>query len=535
MAARPLTRECRHFSGGVFTPATFGVGDFVPGIGTSPRPYRVSTAVAVPTLLQPIINSTNPYADGAYPSGHTNSGYLQALATAFLVPQRGQQLLTRASELGNKPGPVRHALAFDVIGGRIESSAIAPPTSTARSTTRAATGSTGRTRRTRRPTGSTRLPADAVLPGLRLRRVERHRPASNAGLPAAATPSAAAQNKADYTARLTFGFQPSGTVTPMTTADVPLQAQVLLLTRFPYLTDAQRTEVLAGTACLRHPVLGGNTYDGWAGSNSTPPSTATAPSPASHGDDGRRAGRVLPPSTPGATYIAGSGALTKAGTGTLVLTGTNTYAGGTTISGARWSAMPRPSGRARSATRSLVLDQANDAGMANALPLRDRQPDQAQRRHLEPHRPEQLTGATAILGGRLAVKRVARRLGRHRRTGAGLGRPGVVGGVVSQSGSTIAPRQLHRHPVGRRQRHLRGRLHPQVEANAAGQADRLSAIGTATLQGGTVQVLAQNGAYDRAPVHHPLGNNASRAPSGVSPPTSPSSLRRCAIRRRRST
>jgi hypothetical protein len=34
-------------------------------------------------------------------------------------------------------------------------------------------------------------------------------------------------------------------VVPMTTADVPLQAQVLLLTRFPYLTDAQRTEVLA--------------------------------------------------------------------------------------------------------------------------------------------------------------------------------------------------------------------------------------------------------------------------------------------------
>jgi hypothetical protein len=28
---------------------------------------------------------------------------------------------------------------------------------------------------------------------------------------------------------------------------VPLQAQVLLLTRFPYLTDAQRTEVLAST------------------------------------------------------------------------------------------------------------------------------------------------------------------------------------------------------------------------------------------------------------------------------------------------
>ncbi|KMO27127.1 autotransporter outer membrane beta-barrel domain-containing protein, partial [Methylobacterium aquaticum] len=36
----------------------------------------------------------------------------------------------------------------------------------------------------------------------------------------------------------------------------------------------------------------------------------------------------------------------------------------------------------------------------------------------------------------------------------------------------------------------------QVEANAAGQSDRLAATGSATIQGGTVQVLAQNGNYN---------------------------------------
>src|SRR5262249_4406378 len=37
----------------------------------------------------------------------------------------------------------------------------------------------------------------------------------------------------------------------------------------------------------------------------------------------------------------------------------------------------------------------------------------------------------------------------------------------------------------------------QVEANAAGQSDKIVATGTATLAGGTVQVLAQNQAYAR--------------------------------------
>jgi hypothetical protein len=32
--------------------------------------------------------------------------------------------------------------------------------------------------------------------------------------------------------------------------DVPVQAQVLLLTRFPYLTDEQRTQILRDTALL---------------------------------------------------------------------------------------------------------------------------------------------------------------------------------------------------------------------------------------------------------------------------------------------
>ncbi len=76
---------------GNFTPTLFNVGDYVPGIGTSPRPFRVTSAVNIPTLLYQRINGTNPYADGGFPSGHTNSGYLQSYAVAFLVPQRARK------------------------------------------------------------------------------------------------------------------------------------------------------------------------------------------------------------------------------------------------------------------------------------------------------------------------------------------------------------------------------------------------------------------------------------------------------------
>jgi hypothetical protein len=67
---------------GNLTPTTFNVGDYVPGIGTAPRPYRLSTEVNVPTLLWQITDGTNPYSDGAFVSGHTNLAYNQALGLA---------------------------------------------------------------------------------------------------------------------------------------------------------------------------------------------------------------------------------------------------------------------------------------------------------------------------------------------------------------------------------------------------------------------------------------------------------------------
>ena len=109
---------------GNFTPTTFNVGDYVPGIGTAPRPYRLSTEVNVPTQLWQIINGTNPYGDGAFVSGHTNLAYNQALGLAFLVPQQYKGLLARAADLGNNRILAGMHSPLDVIGGRIEATAI---------------------------------------------------------------------------------------------------------------------------------------------------------------------------------------------------------------------------------------------------------------------------------------------------------------------------------------------------------------------------------------------------------------------------
>ncbi|WP_246102623.1 autotransporter domain-containing protein [Methylobacterium terricola] len=494
---RPITvPNVGTFSGSTFTPATFSVGDYVPGIGTSARPYRISTDVAVPTQLRPVINSTNPYADGAYPSGHTNSGYLQALATAFLVPQRAQQLLTRASELGNNRILAGMHSPFDVMGGRMESTAIV------------ATNLYGALYDASGNRVDWTNPANATAYGVyqAYRQTQAYLASACGASSVTACLNAAsgttdsfgnaAQNKADWTARLTYGFQPSGTVAPMTAADVPLQAQVLLLTRFPYLTDAQRTEVLASTGLPSgYPVLSGNTYDGWGRLNLYAANDG-------YGAFNRNVTVTMDAAQGGYSAfdtwrndIAGSGSLTKAGTGTLVLTGANTYAGGTTVSGGTLVGHAGAFGSGAIRTdASLVLDQASDAGLANAIAGNGRL-TKLNAGTLTLTGQSSFTGATAVLGGGLAVDGSLAGSVVTVGQGARLGGTGTVGGVVAQGGATVAPgNSIGTLTVAGNTTFAAGSTF-QVEANAAGQSDRLAATGSATLQGGTVQVLAQNGTY----------------------------------------
>jgi subtilase-type serine protease len=82
--------------------------------------------------------------------------------------------------------------------------------------------------------------------------------------------------------------------------------------------------------------------------------------------------------------------------------------------------------------------------------------------------------------------------------GAGglLGGSGTLGGISALSGGTVAPgNSIGTLTVTGNVGFAAGSTY-QVEANAAGQADRIAAGGTAALSGGTVQVQAAPGAYN---------------------------------------
>ncbi|MDR3487706.1 MAG: autotransporter domain-containing protein [Bradyrhizobium sp.] len=105
------------------------------------------------------------------------------------------------------------------------------------------------------------------------------------------------------------------------------------------------------------------------------------------------------------------------------------------------------------------------------------------------------TGATNITGGRLAVNGSLTNSVVTVASGGILGGNGTVGGIFALAGGIVGPgNSIGTLNVAGNVMFLSGSIY-QVEANAAGQADKIVATGTATLGGGTVQVLAASGSY----------------------------------------
>jgi membrane-associated phospholipid phosphatase len=271
---------------GNFTPTTFNVGDYVPGIGTAPRPFRLSTEVNVPTLLWQITNGTNPYGDGAFVSGHTNLAYNQALGLAFLVPQQYPTLLVRAADLGNNRILAGMHSPLDVIGGRIEATAIVATniynalydangnpldwTNPANAAAYAIYQAYTQTQKyLAQSCGTSSVDAcieraqignDNLTNGDDNNHTNRdhdnqiNRESENFNLDP--------DDTRGYTYRMTYGLALAASM--HFPESVPVQAQVLLLTRFPYATDEQRTKILRDTALPSgFALLDGNTWDGW--------------------------------------------------------------------------------------------------------------------------------------------------------------------------------------------------------------------------------------------------------------------------------
>lgn len=259
------------------------------------RPFRWSDEVSVVPALVPAKNS-DPTNDGGFPSGHTNAAYLAAYALAYSVPEKYEELMTRASELGNSRIAAGMHSPLDVIGGRVMATATAA--------------------------AILNDPANESL------KEAAYTQAHEVLLTQEGTSENYEANKAKYTERLTYGFKQTGDTTKEMT--VPKGAEVLLESRFPYLDDTQRRWILFTTGLPSgYPVL--DDGEGWGRLNLF---AAAGGYEAFETDVTVTMDRSLGGFNASDSWknnISGSGKLTKLGSGTLTLSGDNSYTGGTVI------------------------------------------------------------------------------------------------------------------------------------------------------------------------------------------------------------
>ncbi|MFE7658705.1 phosphatase PAP2 family protein [Streptomyces bottropensis] len=272
-------------------------------------PVYDSDVVVVTQLLRQ--RSEVPAEDGGFPSGHTNAFHLAALAYAYAVPERFQEIITRAFELSHTRIMSGMHSTVDVMGGRIMATALAAAV-------------------LHKP-GNTALKAAA-----RKQAAEyfQARTGTTADTLFAYAHSDAGDRYADRGAnarlvepKLTYVLRRRGDSVGMT---VPKGAEVLLETRLPYLDAAQRREVLRTTALPSGYVL----LDGWEqwgrlnlfaaadGYGAFDTDVTVTLDAALGGFAAADAWR---------NDIDGKGGLVKRGSGTLTLTGANRYKGDTVV------------------------------------------------------------------------------------------------------------------------------------------------------------------------------------------------------------
>ncbi|GLI02489.1 phosphatase PAP2 family protein [Phytohabitans aurantiacus] len=272
-------------------------------------PVYETDVIVAPQLLRQ--RSKAPVDDAGFVSGHTNAVYLAGLAYAYAVPERFQELMAHAATEAHTRIVAGMHSPVDVIGGRILGTALAAATLS--NPVNAELKAAARAQALEyfaAQTGTTDLWAYAHSSGLDT------------------DPYADREaNLRALTPRMTYILPREGRRREMV---VPKGAEVLLETRQPYLSAAQRREVLRTTALpsgyvlLDSPELWGRlnlfaAADGYGAFDSAVDVTLDAALGGFHAADAWR------------NDIAGCGGLTKRGSGSLTLSGDNRYSGGTTI------------------------------------------------------------------------------------------------------------------------------------------------------------------------------------------------------------
>lgn len=283
------------------------------------RPYRWSTDVSVVPALESAKSGT-PVNDGGFASGHTAEAWRDALPMAYLFPQRYQELITRAMELGENRILAGMHSPLDVMGGRIQATAVVAYGLNKTSMDKAATS---------------KLVQDYLM-------TQTGTGDFNALLEKARTPVTTdkasvdydrfadyASNKRLFNQKLTYGL-PKIAANDGKAATVPKGAEILLETRLPYLTADQRRVVLKTTEIDSGYALA-NDEEGWGRLNLFAAADGYG---AFNGDVNVTMDAALGGFNAKDSWkndISGAGLLTKNGSGTLILAGNNSFSGGNLV------------------------------------------------------------------------------------------------------------------------------------------------------------------------------------------------------------
>jgi len=193
--------------------------------------------------------------------------------------------------------------------------------------------------------------------------------------------------------------------------------------------------------------------------------------------------------------ISGTGDLQKRGAGSLTLTGANSYSGDTSISQGTLIGSASSFGTGQIMNNgALIIDQPTDASFANTIngtgSLTKRGAG-----NLNLIGTSGLVGSTTVEAGKLSVNGSLAASTATVLSGAVIGGSGTVGGIVAMAGATVAPgNSIGTLTVSGNVSFAAGSTY-QVEVNAAGQSDKITATGAATLSGGRVEVLAVTSNY----------------------------------------